>query len=139
MNPVNTYKDMLSFAGCIVAYQTKSYSFSDSFSFDDKPEVKFGTVSNITSRFQGVGDAEDRTGFMLYEFLKPKSAIMHHAMTKSDLERDSIIMRAASPDEIDRLRSAMDLGKASHCHSSRWGLDWEKLKELAKKHFAERA
>ena len=138
MNPVNTYKDMQPFAGCIVAYQTKSYSFSDSFSFDDEPEVKFGTVSNMTSRFQGIGDAEDRTGFMLYEFLKPKSTIMHHGMTKSELERHALTMRAASPDEIDKLRSAIDLGKASHCHLSRWGLDWEKLKELAEKHFAER-
>lgn len=138
MNPVNTYKDMQPYAGCVVAFQTKSHSFSDSFSFDEKPEVKFGTVSNITSRWQGSGDPEDRTGYTLYEFLKPKSAIMHHAMTKSSLERDALIMRAASPEEIDKLRSAIDLGTASHCHSSRWGLEWEKLKELSKKHFADR-
>ena len=130
MDPVNTYKDMQPFAGCVVAYQTKSSSFSDSFSFDDEPEVKFGTVSNRTVHFRGIGDAEDRTGFWLYEFLKPKSDIMHHGMTKSELERHSLTMRAASPDEIDKLRRAIDLGKASHCHLSRWRLRLGKIKRI---------
>ncbi len=135
MHSINTYKDMEPFAGCVVAYQTESPSFSDSFSFDDEPKVKFGTVSNMTSRFQGVGSAEDRTGFMLYEFLKPASAITHHGMTKTELEQHSLTMRAAFPSEIDKLRNAIDLGKATHCHASRWGLDWEKLKNLAEQHF----
>lgn len=139
MNPVNTYKDMQPYAGCVVAYQTESYSFRDSYSFDDAPEVKFGTISDVTCRFQGDEDDEDRTGFTLYEFLKPKSSITHHGLTKSELEWHSLTMRAASPDEIDKLQTAIDLGKASHCHLSRWGLEWEKLKELAKNHFADRA
>lgn len=137
MNPINTYKDMQPFAGCVVAFQTKSYPFPDSFSFDDEPEVKFGTVSNMTYRFQASGKAEDRTGYRLYEFLKPESDSYrtHRGMTKSKLEQHSLTMRAASQEEINKLRKAIELGKASHC----LGLDWEKLKELAEKHFANRS
>lgn len=134
MNPVNTYKDMQPFAGCVVAFQSKSDYFHRDFSFEDAPEVKFATLSEKTASFrEGV---EDSTGFTLYEFLKPKSVMMHYVLDKPMLERSSLLMRAATPNEINKLRHVTHLGKALHCHLGSWDFEWEILKKLAEKRFA---
>lgn len=140
MIPINSYKDMQPFAGGIVAYQTekKIYKFQDGFVFKESPEIKFGTLSNMTSRFAGHEYEENRIGFMLYEFLKPGSSIIHHGMPNTVLEDLSLSMRSATPKEVKGLKKAVRLGNASHSHLSRWGLDWKKLKELAQQHFSNR-
>jgi hypothetical protein len=136
MTPIHAYTDMTPFAGGIVAFQTEKewYKFHDAFVFEEWPKIKFGILSKRTSRFSVDLDLENRIGYMLYEFLKPRSSIQHHGLPNAVLKDLSLSMRSATPKEVKRLKKAIFLGNASRISSG--GSDWKELKELAKQRFS---
>lgn len=123
---------MTPFAGCVVAFETDSFSFYDSYSFYSAPNVKFATISNMTSVCNGDGKTsrEDLTGYLLIEFVKNRSAPMHRLIIKEDFTEHSFSMRVATLEELEQLENAVSSATAFHPN-----VDWKKVRELAEKYF----
>lgn len=139
MIPIGTNAQMQPFEGYVVAYQGGRHDDKpELFSFENEPNVKFGTVYYVKDTPCEPGMFLP-PGFRLINFIftgRPgaENGFPGEFLLDSDLKQNyetrPLKVRVATFSELEKLENAVRLGTATHFEKFHEGnFDWEKLKQ----------
>nr|MBA2727551.1 hypothetical protein [Parachlamydiaceae bacterium] len=127
----------------IVAYKSIDPFFNDAFCFEKSPNIKFGSVSDLTINSLNMKPVFSK---FIWEIDVPycmfktslESVTQHkYSLYKKELEGKSLQMRDATPEEVNNLQNAVSIKKAFHLYET--DLVWEKFRGVARRQMVDRA
>lgn len=132
MIPISKYQELLPFARYIVAFQSGTIC-TDSFSFEESPKENFGILA-ISPCYFGTQDLN--TSKIRYFLIPARSWRLKSYLNAAKISTlDSLMMRALTPYEIDKLMNSVNVEKSTHYKENKDCGFWKRYIRFAQKLF----